>query len=142
MKGANSYLQLQPSYEWIAKVRKKQGILWHFSLPNPFLLNKMNYKVTKHQWELERIKVTFHSLHFQGKNFVMSDHRPGHQLSTLCARLRSSGKKARRKLDKDVQSSFENNKEVYDLLEGLLDLNPLTRITAEQALKHPFFAQS
>ena len=29
----------------------------------------------------------------------------------------------------------------YDLLEKCLDLNPLTRITASQALQHPFFRQ-
>lgn len=43
----------------------------------------------------------------------------------------------------DVMSkSWKNiSKEAKDLLKGLLEVNPLQRLSAEQALKHPWFSQ-
>ena len=43
----------------------------------------------------------------------------------------------------DVLHSWENIPDsVYDLLNRCLDLNPLTRISAEMALQHPFLASN
>ncbi|XP_069795288.1 cell division cycle 7-related protein kinase isoform X3 [Narcine bancroftii] len=39
----------------------------------------------------------------------------------------------------DVKNWGDVSDLAYDLLDKLLDLNPVTRITAEKALKHPFF---
>ncbi|XP_072220475.1 cell division cycle 7-related protein kinase isoform X2 [Leuresthes tenuis] len=42
-------------------------------------------------------------------------------------------------VEKDEQGWDRVPDEAYDLLDRLLDLNPFTRITAAQALQHPFF---
>lgn len=41
--------------------------------------------------------------------------------------------------DTNLQGWNEVPDEAYDLLDKLLDLNPASRITAEEALLHPFF---
>lgn len=49
------------------------------------------------------------------------------------------GAGADRKAQEDDRGWDRVPDEAYDLLDRLLDLNPLTRITAAQALEHPLF---
>jgi cyclin-dependent kinase 7 len=48
-----------------------------------------------------------------------------------------------RKLEKHIKNLCPTIPEdALDLLAGLLDLNPKTRLSCTQALKHPFFTNS
>ena len=67
-------------------------------------------------------------------------------LHTLCHKLRSApprtGKHQPVNRENLVQSWKNIPKSAFDLLYRLLDLNPVTRITAEDALQEPFFTES
>ena len=84
-----------------------------------------------------------------GKKVTLSRDVCGYALKTMCGRLRVSSHISRcdRCVDNNADEDrgrvcplqpFENS--AFDLLSRCLDPNPLSRITAEQALKHQFFA--
>lgn len=69
-------------------------------------------------------------------------------LKTICTKLRAaplSKQQTSRNVNKmsaEAESSWRHIPDsAFDLLSRLLDLNPFTRITAEEGLKHPFFAE-
>ena len=74
---------------------------------------------------------------------------PSINLKTLCEKLRGTeraqqakGHKSGSSRGKSMHSSWHCvPDEAYDLLGRLLDPNPHTRITAEEALQHPFILQ-
>ncbi|KAF7987509.1 hypothetical protein HCN44_003271 [Aphidius gifuensis] len=70
-----------------------------------------------------------------GKKFITSETLPGIDLKTLCQKLRS-----RSKSPQNDKTPLEENysTEAYDLLTRLLDVDFKTRITADEALNHPF----
>jgi cell division control protein 7 len=61
-----------------------------------------------------------------GKRLIMSFESPKVDWKTLCTKARGANK-------------LEISDSVYDLLDRCLDVNPDTRITALEALEHPFF---
>ncbi|XP_046398783.1 cell division cycle 7-related protein kinase-like [Ischnura elegans] len=65
-----------------------------------------------------------------GRKIICSNRRPAMDLRFLCEKLRSRGENTtpREPLPNDA----------YDLVSRLLDLDPNSRITAEEALQHPF----
>ncbi|XP_071439988.1 cell division cycle 7-related protein kinase-like [Hetaerina americana] len=65
-----------------------------------------------------------------GRKIICSNRRPAMDLRFLCEKLRSRGEKT------VVREPMPND--AYDLLSRLLDLDPNSRITAEEALQHPF----
>lgn len=84
---------------------------------------------------------------FKGKSLLISPEVPGHDLKELCERLRrietpsqDKGFKAKSP-NRGTMPHSEVPDSAYDLLRSLLDLNPFTRITALNALQHPFFAE-
>lgn len=77
-----------------------------------------------------------------GKKVIFSESLPGMDIISLCLKL-----KQRNKMMYDTENSIHKvppdikyPKEAYNLLMKLLDLDYKTRITAEQALAHPFFS--
>ena len=84
-----------------------------------------------------------------GKHLVCSPATPMLDLKVLCTKLRA-GPTARRSSrqsvsDKEniaIQSWRNVPDSAYDLCKRLMDLNPKTRITAREALLHPFLARS
>ena len=66
---------------------------------------------------------------FVGKELTCSPACPAQELSSVCQQLRAAQMQERWSTAPD---------EAYDLLKRCLDLNPLTRITANDALGHPF----
>ncbi|XP_015177218.1 PREDICTED: cell division cycle 7-related protein kinase-like isoform X2 [Polistes dominula] len=79
-----------------------------------------------------------------GKKLITSENLPGIDLMTLCQKLQKRNRDLPHNSNyKKMPSSFEEYpKEAYQLLKSLLDVNHKTRITAEQALEHPFFKLS
>ncbi|XP_043668316.1 cell division cycle 7-related protein kinase-like isoform X2 [Vespula pensylvanica] len=80
-----------------------------------------------------------------GKKLIVSENLPGIDLMTLCQKLQKRNRDLPHTSNckSKVPSSFvQYPKEAYQLLTSLLDLNHKTRITAEQALDHPFFKLS
>ncbi|XP_035736965.1 cell division cycle 7-related protein kinase-like isoform X1 [Vespa mandarinia] len=80
-----------------------------------------------------------------GKKLIVSENLPGIDLMTLCQKLQKRNKDLPQTSNCKIKipSSFvQYPKEAYQLLTSLLDLNHKTRITAEQALDHPFFKLS
>ena len=67
---------------------------------------------------------------FAGKNLTVSPVMPGLNLKTMCERLQATNKTRR---DLNVPDS------AYSLLKELLNPNPVTRMSAAEALQHPFF---
>ncbi|CAL1682295.1 unnamed protein product [Lasius platythorax] len=76
-----------------------------------------------------------------GKKVIFSENLPGIDIMSLCLKLR----KRNRSMTHDRENSkvlpnIEYPMEAYHLLTKFLDLNYNTRITAEQALSHPFLS--
>lgn len=95
-----------------------------------------------------------------GRNLIYSEKKSKLDLRKICCRLRERGKEQKSKstirctqctmftqkcvcpdteID-DIEDMFPVS--AYNLLERLLDVNPSTRITAAQALNHPFLSDS
>ncbi|XP_067661829.1 cell division cycle 7-related protein kinase-like [Haliotis asinina] len=84
-----------------------------------------------------------------GKHLTCSPVTPAVDLKRLCVKLRSApslktGNQTQKNAhipDKENSSDLWENvsDSCFDLLKRLLDLNPAMRITAEEALRHPFF---
>lgn len=70
-----------------------------------------------------------------GKKFITSETLPGMDLKILCQKLRSRGKSSQN--DK-ILLEENYSTEAYDLLTRLLDVDFKNRITADEALNHPF----
>lgn len=87
--------------------------------------------------------LTQNTNYFPGKVLTLSEHIPPIDLKTACMKLRLSqmsyklGSLGHR--SKMFQSWASISDEPFDLLYKMLDPNPHTRITAAEALKHPFF---
>lgn len=68
-----------------------------------------------------------------GIRLNMSPEREGQNLTQICQKIRS--------LKTETGRSVEIPDQAYDLLARMLDPNPLTRITAADALHHPWLKQ-
>lgn len=84
---------------------------------------------------------------FSGKNLILSPSQANVDLHTMCMKLRAAPMSKHQlkkgvKITPEAEQSWKNiPNSAFDLLEKLLDLNPYTRITAEEALRHPFFQE-
>uniref|UniRef100_A0A023GJ60 non-specific serine/threonine protein kinase n=1 Tax=Amblyomma triste TaxID=251400 RepID=A0A023GJ60_AMBTT len=84
-----------------------------------------------------------------GKWLTLSAEKPSLDLRTLCERLRGhTGVKGRKKAGKKKKRYFGCHESwlhvpdsAYDLLSKMLDPDPMTRITAEDALMHDFLRE-
>ena len=84
---------------------------------------------------------------FSGKNLICSPSQQPLDLKTMCVKLRTAPmsrlSKTNSATNVETEKSWRNIPDsAFDLLRRLIDLNPYTRITAEEALKHPFFTES
>ena len=89
---------------------------------------------------------------FSGKNLITDPEMPVVDLMSACQKLRGCPKtKTSQTVSKGnsrLSGQYSGDSggwdnvplDAYDLLHRLLDLNPYTRITADEALKHPFFS--
>ena len=84
---------------------------------------------------------------FPGKEFLCNPSLPGVDLRILCERLRGSANSASRA--KSTRASSPGDKSwtsvpdaAYDLLKQLLNPNHIERLSAEDALSHPFLISS
>ncbi len=80
---------------------------------------------------------------FPGKHLICNPKCPAMDLRVMCQRLRSASCQTKKgpKQGKDAVSDWSQAPQAaYDLLSQLLDINPHTRITADEALRHPFFS--
>ncbi|XP_014479660.1 PREDICTED: cell division cycle 7-related protein kinase isoform X2 [Dinoponera quadriceps] len=78
-----------------------------------------------------------------GKKVIFSNNLPGIDIMSLCQKLQKRNRSTTCDRDntcKKVLPDVEYPREAYHLLTKLLDLDYKTRITAEQALSHPFLS--
>ncbi|KYQ57293.1 putative cell division control protein 7 like protein 2 [Trachymyrmex zeteki] len=78
-----------------------------------------------------------------GKKVIFSENLPGMDIKSLCIKLKQRNKSMMYDIQNSIHkvpSDIEYPKEAYHLLMKLLDLDFRTRITAEQALAHPFLS--
>ncbi|CAL7951600.1 unnamed protein product [Xylocopa violacea] len=76
-----------------------------------------------------------------GKKIIFSEDIPGVDIVSLCQKLQKRNKNSLNSKDHNVYekgSDTQFPKEAYHLLLKLLDLDYKTRLTADQALNHPF----
>ncbi|KAG7212655.1 hypothetical protein KM043_012937 [Ampulex compressa] len=77
-----------------------------------------------------------------GKKIIFSDNIPGIDIVFLCQKLQKRNRgllnNSENMPNDKVPLEIQYPKEAYDLLTKLLDLDSKTRITAEEALNHPF----
>ncbi|XP_011268491.1 cell division cycle 7-related protein kinase isoform X1 [Camponotus floridanus] len=76
-----------------------------------------------------------------GKKIIFSENLPGIDIMSLCLKLRKRNRSMMHNRENStckVLPDIEYPKEAYQLLIKLLNLDYETRITAEQALSHPF----
>ncbi|CAL7951599.1 unnamed protein product [Xylocopa violacea] len=79
--------------------------------------------------------------HKLGKKIIFSEDIPGVDIVSLCQKLQKRNKNSLNSKDHNVYekgSDTQFPKEAYHLLLKLLDLDYKTRLTADQALNHPF----
>lgn len=69
-----------------------------------------------------------------GVRMLLSQERDGYNLQLLCHRIRG--------MTKECDPNVIIPDEAYDLLKRMLDPSPFTRITANEALQHPWFNTS
>jgi len=77
-----------------------------------------------------------------GKKLVCSEKSPAVDLRHMCERLRKSAliaKYGHRRVEEREEVSFPES--AYDLLERMMDIDAMTRITAAEALSHPFLKE-
>lgn len=88
---------------------------------------------------------------FPGKHLLCHPGNKPVDLKVLCTKLRAGPAANQHAAQKEGLSDKENEAFIswanipdsaYDLLKKLLDMNPFTRITADQALQHEFFSSS
>lgn len=88
---------------------------------------------------------------FPGKHLLCHPGNKPVDLKVLCTKLRAGPAANQHAAQKEGLSDKENEAFIswanipdsaYDLLKKLLDMNPFTRITADQALQHEFFFSS
>ncbi|XP_076249029.1 cell division cycle 7-related protein kinase [Calliopsis andreniformis] len=81
--------------------------------------------------------------HKLGKKIIFNEDIPGVDIVSLCQKLQKRNKGLLNTKDhsmyEKVLSDNQFPKEAYNLLLRLLDLDYKTRLTADQALNHPFF---
>ncbi|XP_024880113.1 cell division cycle 7-related protein kinase-like isoform X2 [Temnothorax curvispinosus] len=78
-----------------------------------------------------------------GKKVIFSENLPGVDIISLCLKLKQRNKTMMYDTENSIHKvppDIEYPKEAYNLLMKLLDLDYKTRITAEQALIHPFLS--
>ncbi|XP_001600655.2 cell division cycle 7-related protein kinase isoform X1 [Nasonia vitripennis] len=76
-----------------------------------------------------------------GKKLVYSNEIPGIDLISLCQKLQKRNENSKIVTSETVkeESELKYPVEAYHLIKRLLDINYTTRITAQEALLHPFF---
>jgi cell division control protein 7 len=67
-----------------------------------------------------------------GVRVTLSPERQGHDLKSICQKIRS--------MKKDCNPSVSIPDEAFDLLQRMLDPSPFSRITASEALQHPWLS--
>ncbi|XP_029167926.1 cell division cycle 7-related protein kinase [Nylanderia fulva] len=78
-----------------------------------------------------------------GKKVIFSENLPGIDIMSLCLKLRKRNKSMMHDRENSTCKVLPNSQypmEAYHLLRKLLDLDYKTRITADQALSHPFLS--
>ena len=79
-----------------------------------------------------------------GKHVQCNPKMPPVDLRHLCEKIRESIDSANLTdaISKNPKADWSDVPDsAYDLLRHLMDLNPLTRISADSALNHPFFTE-
>ncbi|VTJ77043.1 Hypothetical predicted protein [Marmota monax] len=75
----------------------------------------------------------------QKASYIIQTYQAQHLGNSLCKRDNNGCGSSCDECNTNLEGWDEVPDEAYDLLDKLLDLNPASRITAEEALLHPFF---